>query len=191
MRTHPLFSRFVRLASSAVLAALLLIPGAQAQTTYRWVGKDGQVHYSDQPPPPADGNKDLQLKKLRGGNVVDTGGAFSYDTEQAAKNFPLTLYTATNCTDNCKMARDFLARRGAPYNEKVIQTAEDAAEFRKLTGSQDMIVPLLAAGKKLEKGYEEDAWNRLLDGAGYPAKGNAEKAGKDAKPKQGGPKPLP
>ena len=45
------------------------------------------------------------------------------------------------------------------------------------------------AGKQLEKGYEEGAWHRLLDAAGYPAKGNAGKAGKDAKPKPDAPTP--
>ncbi len=158
-------------ALAALLAAMLLMPDAGAQTAYRWVGKDGRVHYSDQPPPPVDA-KDMKVQKLRGGNVVDTGGAFSYETQQATKNFPLTLYTSENCTDNCKMARNFLAQRGAPYEEKLIKTAEDLAEFKKASGSQEATVPLLMAGKRLEKGYEEGAWNRLLDGAGYPAKGN-------------------
>ena len=174
-------ARFVRVVSVATCAALLMAGSAQAQTTYRWVGKDGRVHYSDQPPPPAD-VKDVQLKKLKGINVIDTGGAFSYETEQAAKNYPLTLYTSENCTEHCKKARDLLGRRGAPYIEKVVRTEQDAAEYRSATGGQELIVPLLMAGKRVEKGYEEDAWNRLLDGAGYPAQGNAKAGAKAAAP---------
>jgi len=194
MRQNALLSRcshFFNLAGPVCLATILtaavLAPAAQAQTTYRWVDKEGHVHYGDKAPMPAE-VKDLQLKKLKGGNVIETSGP-DYATMQAAQKFPLTLYTSDNCLENCRMARDFLNQRGAPFSEKVIKTAEDADEYKKATGATDLIVPLLMAGKQLEKGYEEGAWHRLLDAAGYPAKGNAGKAGKDAKPKPDAPTP--
>lgn len=138
---------------------------AQAQTTYRWVGNDGKVHYSDQPPPAAQA-KDVQQKKLKG-NVIETSG-LSYDTRKAMKENPLTLYTSGNCKENCQMARDLLNRRGAPFKEKVVQTADDAAEFKAATGSGELAVPVLVAGSQSEKGFEENSWNRMLDMAGYP-----------------------
>ncbi len=171
MRSQTRVSRFVKLAASSALAVLLLAGGAQAQTTYRWVGQDGRVHYSDQPPPPA--VKDVQLRQLKSANVVETGGAYAYETRQAARNSPLTLYTSEKCTDYCRMARDFLARRGAPYSEKILRTAADEAEYRKATGNEKLTLPVLTTGKKVESGFEESAWNRLLDGAGYPAQGSA------------------
>lgn len=36
-----------------LLAGLLLLPAAHAQEVYRWVDKDGVVHYSDQPGDPS------------------------------------------------------------------------------------------------------------------------------------------
>ena len=156
----------ILLARSALLAALCLATlAAQAQATYRWVGKDGKVHYSDQPPPPSE-NRDVQQKQLRG-NIVETGGP-TYSARQAARKFPLTLYTSDNCQENCRIARDFLKRRGTPFSEKVIRTPEDAAAFRQATGQEELIVPVLQAGGKSEKGYEEHAWDRFLDAAGYP-----------------------
>jgi glutaredoxin len=160
MRTPALLAR------SAVLAALCAAAlAAQAQATYRWVGKDGKVHYSDQPPAPAE-TKDVQKKKL-GANVVETSSP-SYAAQVATKKFPLTLYTSANCIQNCKIARDFLKRRGAAFTEKEIKTQEDVDQFRKVTGIQELSVPVLQAGSKSEQGYEENAWSALLDAAGYP-----------------------
>ena len=164
MRTPNLFSILAR---SAVLAALsLALLSAQAQTTYRWVGKDGKVHYSDQPPPPSE-TSEVQKKKLGTGSVVETGGP-SFEAQTAAKNFPVTLYTSANCKENCRIARDFLKRRGVVFSEKELKTQEDADEFKKTTGIGELVVPVLQAGSKAEKGYEENAWHALLDTAGYP-----------------------
>ena len=49
----------------ATLALALALAGAQA--VYRWVDKNGKVHYSDQPPP--EEVKNVQQKKLGGGTV--------------------------------------------------------------------------------------------------------------------------
>ncbi|MFA7268451.1 MAG: glutaredoxin family protein [Sterolibacterium sp.] len=159
-------SRQSILVRSALLAALCLATlTAQAQATYRWVDKDGKVHYADQPPPPLE-NKEIQKKKL-GANVVETSGP-SYATQKAAQKFPLTLYTSANCIENCKTARDFLSRRGVPFAERVLKTQEDAAEFKQATGIGQLIVPVLLAGTKTEMGFQENAWRNLLDAAGYP-----------------------
>ncbi len=167
----------------AAIPILLLLPcSVWAQTTYRWVDKEGRVHYTDQAPAPAD-VKNMEMKKLKGPNVIDTGGAFSYETAQAVKNAPLTLYTSDNCEENCKKARDLLNQRGAPYTEKVIRTESDGSEFRTATGSKDLFVPVLKAGEKSTKGYEESAWNRLLDESGYPARGNVNTKGTSGKDK--------
>lgn len=160
-------ARLPYLVSLALIVALFAAPLAtQAQATYRWVGKDGQVHYSDQPPPPSE-TRDVQQKKLGIGSIVETSGP-SYSTRQAVQKFPLTLYTSDNCKENCKVARDFLNRRGAPFSEKVLRTPEDAAAFKQVTGMEELIVPVLQAGSKSEKGFEEFAWGSFLDASGYP-----------------------
>jgi hypothetical protein len=163
------------------LAVLMLALPGQAQMTYRWVGQDGRVHYADNPPPPAE-IKDLQLRKLKGVNVVDTGGAYAYETTKAAKEHPLTLYVSNNCGEHCRLAREFLARRGAPYTEKLIQSEADATEYRQRVGGSDLIVPVLMAGKAFEKGFTETSWHALLDSAGYPARGNAKGSAAAAAP---------
>lgn len=144
---------------------------ATAQSTYRWTDNDGKVNYSDKPPP-ADA-LNVQQKKLGSPNFVDTSGP-SFSARQVEQDFPVTLYTGVNCEKECAIARDFLKRRGIPFSEKVIKTPDDADAFKKQTGSQELGVPALLVGIKAEKGYLENAWNKLLDAAGYP-QSNLEK----------------
>ncbi len=147
--------------------AIVLSAGAQAQTAYRWVDRAGNVHYSDQPPP-ADAGA-VQEKRLQG-SVVDTSG-LGYEMQRAVENFPVTLYTSTDCGNPCDVARGFLGRRKIPYTEKVLKNAEDFAAFKAATGLSDPLVPILSVGDKSSRGYLESDWKALLDAAGYPASG--------------------
>jgi len=150
------------------LPALLLALGAAsafAQSAYRWVGNDGKVHYSDEPPPPAEVKK-VEQKRFDA-SVIASGGKLSYETRQAAANFPLTLYTTPECDPGCRDARNFLQQRGVPFAEKVVKTADDAAAFKKAAGGDALLVPTLMVGNKAIKGYEAGAWAGALETAGY------------------------
>lgn len=147
------------------LPLLFLATAVFAQGAYRWVGKDGKVHYSDEAPPPAEVRK-VEQKKLNA-SVVDSGGKLSYEAREAASKFPVTLYIGTDCGASCKKAREFLAKRGIPYAEKVVATPDDSTAFKKATNSE--VVPTLLVGSKAEPGFEETAWRSLLEAVGYPA----------------------
>ena len=75
----------------APLAATLLALGlaiafmAQAQQLYRWVDKDGHVHYTQQPPP-REAAKSVESRRLSG-SVVEAPKP--YALEQATKNYPV------------------------------------------------------------------------------------------------------
>ena len=144
--------------------ALLTASTAIAQsTTYRWVDKTtGQTVYSDQPPPPGA----QQVVKMTG-EERGKEQQLPYATRMASEKFPVTLYTAANCIDECKTARNLLNGRGIPFAEKMLKTQEETAELGKLLGSE-AAVPSLVVGRQSFKGYESDAWNNLLDLAGYP-----------------------
>jgi len=164
-----MLSRFAALMMLLVLSVCAALPpSAQAQAAYRWVDKAGQVHYSDVPPPPDESQK-VERKQVSG-NKVDETSTVSFAMRKAMQDFPLTLYTASNCKDSCKLARDFLGQRKVPFSEMNIQTSEDMEAFKKATGIEEVFVPVLQAGVggKIEKGFEENAWRRLLETAGYP-----------------------
>ena len=158
MLTMPTLRLF--LLATAVLTASI----ASAQTTtYRWIDKaTGQTVYSDQPPPPGV----TQVVTKTGSEPAD-GQQLPYATRQAVEKFPVTLYTAANCTDACKQARDLLNGRGVPFAEKMLKTDEESAELAKKLGGEAS-VPSLFVGQQSFKGLESGAWNNLLDLAGYP-----------------------
>jgi glutaredoxin len=143
-----------------VVAAIALAGSAEA-ALYRYVDANGRVVYSDHPPPPS--AKDVQARDLPD-NVIETDPV-PLAAQQAAKDFPVTLYTF-DC-DVCKQAQALLAKRGIPF-ETVIVTEEKGAErLKALTGKQ--AGPVLQVGsKQVIEGYNEDRWQAALDDAGYP-----------------------
>lgn len=159
---------------------LLLSVSAQAEM-YRWVDKAGKVHYTDQPPPPSEAKK-VEEKKF-GGNLVQ-GGNLPYATQQAVKNFPVTLYTG-DCGAGCTSAKTYLSKRGIPYSERLPgKNVADAEAFKKLT--KENVIPFLQIGGSTQlKGFDEAAWAAALDQAGYP-KTNPFPAGQQPKPSEPG-----
>ena len=143
--------------------AALLFAAAVAAQAYRWVDKDGKVHYSQTPPAPTEATN--VQKRSAGGSMVESNQQ-SYATQQAAKNHPVAIYTAENCADACKDARALLSKRGVPFHEVAITDEKSRAELKKVSGSDE--VPVLTVGKQVTKGYSADMWHTALDSAGYP-----------------------
>jgi glutaredoxin len=154
-------------ASGIVLCiAMLCISFSAHAQLFKYIDKDGRTVYSDQPPP-ADAKK-VENAKLNK-NVIDTGKS-DYETQQAAKRLPLTLYTTDTCADPCKRARDYLNGRGTPFTETVIKSEEQAKPLKARLGGQLQLPLLDVGGNTLQTGFEEGAWNSLLEAAGYPVR---------------------
>lgn len=147
------------------LALALLCAGAIHAQTYRWVDKDGKVHYGDRPPASAAGQ--VQERRL-GTPAADK--SLPYGLQQAVANFPVTLYVSPDCGEGCKEGRDYLKSRSIPFSEKTVASKEDIDALKKLAGGE-AVVPVLMVGSKSAKGWLKGDWQRLLDAAGYP-KGN-------------------
>lgn len=141
---------------------LLVIAGAQAESLFRWVDKDGKVHYGDRPAEDAIG-----AQQKRFGSQSATGeDELSYGVRKARQDFPVTLYVAANCAELCVQARSLLNKRGIPFAEKSLNTQEDLDAYKKLTGGTS--IPALTVGKTVLSGFEAGQWNSELDIAGYP-----------------------
>src|SRR5215470_4470004 len=144
-----------------VIMALAIGPAA-AGWLYKWVDQKGEVHYTDQPPPPE--AKTAERKKF-GDQAGDA--PVPYALQQAAKNFPVTLYSADQCGDPCSKASALLAKRGVPFTEKNVRDAAMGEELKALNGGK-LEVPVMKVGSQVVRGYEEGNWNGVLDAAGYP-----------------------
>jgi glutaredoxin len=123
-------------------AVALLFAATAAAQAYRWVDKDGKVHYSQTPPQPTDATK--VQKRSVGGSVVETT-QLPYAIQQAAKNFPVTIYTAENCMEACKEARALLSQRGVPFREVAVSDESSRAELKKVSGGYPRTAAPLAA----------------------------------------------
>jgi glutaredoxin len=172
-------------------AAALLFATAVAAQAYRWVDKDGKVHYTQTPPPPSQATN-IQ-KRSAGGSVVESGSPLPYATQQAAKSHPVTLYTAEVCTDACRDARALLSQRGVPFREVAVADEKSREELKRVAGGD--VVPVLVIGKQVTKGYLADAWHTALDSAGYPRSGpplaaKAQKPASEAAAKSETPAPA-
>jgi len=155
----------VRAMLVAAVLFVFALAGAQAQHLYRWVDKDGRVNYTQQPPP-----LDAKQVQRRSASAGDPGSpGLPYPTQLAAKNFPVSLYTAADCGPPCKTARESLEQRGIPFVEVAVGDEKSIAGLKRLTGKSQ--VPALRVGTQFEVGFEPHGWKAALDAAGYPASG--------------------
>lgn len=139
-----------------------ILPVHAQQKLYRWVDANGQVQYTDKPPP----NDARQVEQKTLGYPAGDG-PLPYDLQQAMKLFPVTLF-ASNCGEPCDRARKLLETRGVPYTEKDASDPVVQAELRKATNSGSIEVPVLMVGRSVTRGWEEGQWNAALDAANYP-----------------------
>ena len=158
------------------LAIVLLVAAlaAHAQITYRWIDKEGKVHYTDRPPVPGEASRVEQKRSTQ----LGADQTMSYALRKATTEYPVTLYTQTDCGEVCKQARDHLTRRGVPFSEKAVTTEDDLKALRTLVGEGDLIVPVVQVGGKSSRGYLASSWDSLLDAAGYPTTNAKAAAGR-------------
>lgn len=159
-RFHPALAALLALAAGA----------AAAQTLYRWTDDKGRVHITDSPPPT--GVKGVQ----KAGSSAAAGTASSapvgqvpYELAIAMKEYPVTLYSTPTCKEGCSLARGVLNKRGIPFKEIVVQDEATNEELKKASGATE--VPTIIVGKSVQRGFEETAYNELLDMARYPKAG--------------------
>ncbi len=148
-----------RRTASLGLALLLCAGGASAQM-YKWVDANGKTHFSDQPPPAT--AKAAPVKSSVG---ASGGVALPYALAQAARNYPVTLYTTASCA-GCDQGRALLKTRGIPFAEKTISTTEDEQKLKDAVGSNNL--PALVVGSAKSSGFQAASWNAMLNVALYP-----------------------
>ena len=151
---------------SVIFAVLLGAACAASAQLYRWTDEKGRVHITDTPPPPSANN--VQKRALDATPEPASGANQPYAVQLAAKNYPVTLYTAPDCAP-CGAARALLNQRGVPFREVSVVGEQESAQLRNAVGS--LSVPSLVVGTSAQKGFEEGAYHSLLDVAGYPRTG--------------------
>jgi glutaredoxin-like YruB-family protein len=139
---------------SAILAVLLIgTSSVQAQTVYKWVDDQGQVHYSEYPPARGDAAAlDLHVTSYEGPAAVE-------DLATAATSRSVTLYTTSWC-GICKRAKAHLERKGVPYRALDIEQDRSARDQFKRLGGRG--VPLIVVGNRSMHGFDAQRLDRML-----------------------------
>jgi glutaredoxin len=149
-----------------VLILLALSTASAAANMYRWVDKDGKVHYTDHPPAPGQA---AQVEEKHSVTLGVPTASLPATVRQAMTDYPVTLFTQRSCGEYCQTGRDLLKQRGIPFTEKNVETDNDIAALRALVGSdQKLSVPVIRVGSQVVEGFNSGRWNNLLDAAGYP-----------------------
>jgi glutaredoxin len=164
------------------LLFLLCVASAHAQM-YRWVDASGKVNFSDQPPP-------ASVKKPQKSSATSSepsGENLNYGLSEEAKDFPVTLYSSSDCAP-CSEGRSLLKNRGIPFSEKTISTNEDLAQLKQVGGNGQL--PFLTVGRTKLTGFEADAWNSALSVAGYPQSSQLPSNYKYSAPQAAAPTPA-
>lgn len=151
---------------SVIFAALLGAACAASAQLYRWTDEKGRVHVTDTPPPPSATN--VRKRDVDTASAAQSGTDQPYAVQLAAKNYPVTLFTAPDCAP-CGAARALLNQRGVPFREVSVVGEQESAQLRSAVGS--LSVPSLVVGTSTQKGFEEGAYHSMLDLAGYPRTG--------------------
>lgn len=151
----------------AVFSALLCLAAGLVQAQqYRWTDARGEVRYGDTPPPA--GAKNVQKLDVAAPRPpVDA--QVPYELARLQKDFPVKLYTSPNCKEGCEQARAALNRRGVPFAEVQVWNPETNDELKRVSGAAE--VPTLMVGRSTNRGFEQGAFDALLDSAGYPRAG--------------------
>ncbi len=151
-----------------LIVAALTVSTAQAEKLYKWVGKDGKVSYQDRPPPPDAGTvQETDLSARRSAATAATDEA-----SDAVQNFPVVLYTVSNC-GTCDEARTYLKKRGVPFSEKNVGK-NSALQKEMIEKVGQLSVPTIMVGSKVMSGYVQSLLAGELDQAGYPKAGKEE-----------------
>lgn len=161
MKTTHRPRQAVLLAAAAVLALLPVL--ASAQGIYRIVGPDGRITFSDKPP--TNSEKATALSPSGRSGDSSASGELPFELREAMNRYPVTIYTGDNC-EPCSAARSLLTRRGVPYTERTITTAQDVEALKRM--GMEATVPIATIGGQRLKGYSEGDWSDYLDAAGYP-----------------------
>lgn len=176
------FNKKIFICSLLPVTFAFAFSNAQAQM-YKWVGPDGKVTYSDQPPPA--NQKQVERKKLP--NVAESSNLPPELAPAVAKN-PITLYTTNGCSP-CDEGRNFLKNGGIPFSEKTVNTIADQEKLKQVGG--DMQLPLMVIANVKFRGYSADEWRDALSQAGYPSTNKLPKDYRYASAEPASPPPPP
>lgn len=151
----------VRWSYSLLVFLLLAGPADSRAEIYKWVDADGQVQFSDHPPP-LGGAEELQLSRIntyQGVSVEELQGMRSKQVP-GGKAKKVIMYSAPWC-GVCTRAKRFFQARGIPFRELDVEKNQMAR--RDLERMNARGVPVILVGGKRMNGFSEKRFMDLYE----------------------------
>lgn len=129
-----------------------------AAEIYKWVDKDGTVHFEDRKPQDAR-YEEFKVRSVSGVQIYRAPARAGKQaaTEAVAKQ-DVVLYGTAWC-GYCTKARRYFRANNIPFQDYDIESSASAkAEYDALNGKG---VPLIVVGDRLMNGFSEAHFNRL------------------------------
>lgn len=151
------------------VAMFLFVAVDATADIYRWVDKDGTVHFTDSPPP--EGSKaevvNPEPNRLEGyGKRSEGSPGIPSATKPAQQpvrpaDLPIVELFVTSWCGYCKKAEAYFDARDIPYVKYDIEK-DQAAARRKASLTQSRGVPFVLIGEVGIPGYSEAAFDKAL-----------------------------
>lgn len=146
---------------TSLLLVLMMISPVTQGDLYKWVDKDGRIHYGDSPP------ENAKLKKITG-KVSSFSSVsvepFVYDPNIITRrktSKSVVMYSTSWC-GYCKKAARHFRQKKIPFTEYDIEKSAKAAnEYKKLRGRG---VPIILIGDRRMNGFNANTFDSLYYG---------------------------
>jgi glutaredoxin len=146
------------LISTSLFLVLMMISPVTQGDLYKWVDKNGKIHYGDSPP------DNVKLKKITGNVSSFTSVSvepFVYDPKNITKrktSKSVVMYSTSWC-GYCKKAARYFRQKKIPFTEYDIEKSAKAAnEYKKLRGRG---VPVILIGDRRMNGFSVKAFDSI------------------------------
>jgi glutaredoxin len=138
-----------------IFCAFVLSGSVAAAGIYKWTDAQGNLHFTDQPPPEADAEKvKLRINSYTSPQVAE-GAA---NSPMAATGDKVTLYGTDWCGYCKKAKRYFRANRIAFQEYDVENSRKGRRDYRKMGGGG---VPIILVGGRRLNGFSVVAFERI------------------------------
>ena len=156
-------SKAMRILLLLLVTVYSLSAGAEI---YKWVDKDGVVHYSSRAAANAS-TEDVTQRVKSAGNFVSIETVSTETTDDTngtdASNTTITMLSASWCKV-CKRAKAYLNARGIPYTDLDVEKDARGKERYKELGGKG--VPIILVGNQRMNGFDEGRMQQMLKTAG-------------------------
>ena len=171
----------------AGIALFLLAAGPSHAQMYKWVDKDGVIHFQDTPPvgvppstpvrripvgvepPPPAAPEPAAGKAAPAARGADNVAPAPASTRPAARkpvrlrqNPKVEIYGTSWCP-YCRMARDFFRSRGISFDDYDVERDYDAARRKKEIDPAGSGVPTTVIDGQVIHGFSEEAYLKALE----------------------------